>query len=568
MSSMLAWFEHEIILKLEYEENLVMATKSKRTKKQPSSPHGVINKDEIFLMVTSLSNERGVPEEVIFTAIEAALASVAEKHYSEQHAKPISLKVTIDRDSGECETMRYWEVLDADGEVVDDADKTAQDVSTSASMTALKDFEKPAISDETHMTLEKAHTIDAELQPGDRVQELFTDAIFTGRIAAQYARQLIMQKVHMAERAAVKEQYEPRIGELLGGTVRRVTRDSVIVELGRHVEGIISRRDLIGHENFRVNDRVRAALVEVRTEQRGPQLVLSRVAPQMVIELFKIEVPEIGEGIIQVMAAARDPGVRAKVAVKTNDGRIDPIGACVGMRGARVQAVINELNGERIDIVLWDDNPAKLVINAMAPAEIESIVVNEDQHTMDLAVSEEGLSLAIGRGGQNVRLASELTGWKLNVMTATEASVKQNESVVSYQQDLMQKLDIDEDFAEVLVVEGFTTLESVAYAPLEEVMAIEGFDEEIAEELQQRAREVIAEKEKELQDKLQTTTGGGSLLELEGMTTEVAAKLVAAEILTQEDLADQSVFELTDLGIDKDLAAALIMQARAAWYTE
>lgn len=505
---------------------------------------GIINKEDIFLMVTSLSNERGIEEEVIFRAIELALASIGEKQYMDtqiEGADSIKLHVSIDRDTGECATARYWEVVATDDDIVDEG---------------------------WQINLAKAHETDSSLEAGDRIEEEYPTPSFSGRIAAQHARQVIMQKVREAEREKVAKQFSPRIGELLSGVVKRVTRDSIIVEMGRHIEGLLPKTNLIPRENFRLNDRVRVILAEVRTDHRGPQLLLSRTDPRMVIELFKIEVPEIGEEVIEVKSAARDPGARAKVAVKTNDGRIDPVGACVGMRGARVQAVTNELGGERIDIVLWDDNPAKLVINAMAPAEVDSIVVNEDTNTMDIAVAEENLSQAIGRGGQNVRLASELSGWKLNVMTAGQVSEKQNQDTVSSSEILMEKLDIDDDFAEALVGEGFKTLESIAYAPLEEMLAIEGFDEEIAAELQSRAQEVLSEQDKILEEKLGSVSSDDDLLNVSGMTKEIAVILVSADIVTREDLADQSVFDLTDLGIDKELAGKLIMAARSTWFED
>ena len=557
-----------------------MATRKKRAKKQPVNQYGIINKDEIFLMVTSLSNERGIAEETIFQAIESALANVAEKHYSDHHQhQAIRLRVAIDRDSGECSVFRCWEVVDReelDKQVATQESHAQAQVQAPAAKSGRRidservdDADKViAFDEEIHMDLQQAAEVDVDLKKGDLIEEPYEDVTFTGRIAAQYARQVIMQKVREAEREKIADQFLPRLHEMLMGTVKRVTRDSVILEIGRHIEGIILKSHLIGRENFRVSDRVRALLIEVRTEHRGPQLLLSRTDPQMLVELFKVEVPEIGEGVITVEAASRDPGVRAKIAVKTNDKRIDPIGACVGMRGARVQAVTNELNGERIDIVLWDDSPAQLVVNAMAPAEIESIVVNEDDHTMDLAVAEEFLSQAIGRGGQNVRLASELSGWKLNVMTSEQIGQKQTDEASSFVEDLMESLDIDSDFAEVLVAEGFQTTESVAYAPIEEMLNIEGFDEEIIGELQQRAREVIAKKEQLLQDKLAKVDEGDSLLAIEGMTTDIAAKLVAAEIVTREDLADQSVFDLTDLGVDQKLAGELIMAARASWFED
>src|SRR5690606_32834190 len=414
---------------------------------------------EILLVVEAVSNEKGVDKEVIFEAIELALATATKKRYEDEEA---DIRVAIDRKSGAYETFRRWLVVDNDA--------------------------VPALG--TELTLEEAHQIDPALKAGD-VHEEKVESVAFGRIGAQAAKQIIVQKVREAERAKIVDSYREKVGELVHGTVKKVTRDAVIVDLGNNAEAVMPRDQLIGREMFRMGERVRALLKEIRTENRGPQLILSRSCPEMLMELFRIEVPEIAEEVIEIKAAARDPGLRAKIAVKTNDGRIDPVGACVGMRGARVQAVSNELGGERTDIVLWDDNPAQLVINAMAPAEVESIVVDEDAHSMDVAVAEENLAQAIGRGGQNVRLAVELTGWKINVMSVTEAEAKHEEEAGSLVETFMKYLDIDEDVATVLVEEGFSSIEEVAYVPLEEMMDIEGFDEEIAEALRERAKDAL-----------------------------------------------------------------------------
>jgi N utilization substance protein A len=390
-----------------------------------------------------------------------------------------------------------------------------------------------------------------------------------GRIAAQTAKQVIVQRVREAERAQIVDQYRGRVGELVAGSVKKVTRDNIIVDLGNNAEGLLPRGNLVGRETFRVNDRLRAILTEISTEIRGPQLILSRSCSEMLIELFRIEVPEIAEGVIQIRAAARDPGSRAKIAVKTNDQRIDPVGACVGMRGSRVQAVSNELDNERVDIILWDDNPAQLVINAMSPAEVESIVVDEDTHTMDVAVSEDNLAQAIGRSGQNVRLASELTGWMINVMSTEEAQEKQEAEVGQVLQLFVERLDVDEDVAEVLVEEGFTTLEEVAYVPLEEMMAIEGFDEEISEELRARAKDALLTMAIASEEQLGANEPADDLLNMEGMDRHLAFILASRGIVTMEDLAEQGVDDLMEIpGMDEERAGSLIMTARAPWFAE
>ncbi len=370
-----------------------------------------------------------------------------------------------------------------------------------------------------------------------------------------------------AERAQIVDQYRDRVGELLGGSVKKVTRDVVIVDLGNNAEGVLARDNLVGRETFRVGDRIRAVLKEIQPDARGPQLIMSRTCPEMLIELFKIEVPEIAEQVIEIRGAARDPGLRAKIAVKTNDGRIDPVGACVGMRGSRVQAVSNELDGERVDIILWDDNPAQLVINAMAPAEVESIVVDEDTSTMDVAVAEDNLAQAIGRSGQNVRLASQLTGWNINVMSLEDAQAKQEQESGTTIARFMEALDVDEDVAFVLVEEGFTTLEEIAYVPLEEMMSIEGFDKETAEELRARAKDALLTQAIASEERLDASEPAEDLLNMEGMDKHLAFQLASIGVVTMEDLAEQAVEDLMGIeGMDAKRAGELILTARAPWF--
>jgi N utilization substance protein A len=489
---------------------------------------------EILMVVEAVSNEKGVAPDVIFEAIEQALAMATKKRYDED----ANIRVVIDRETGDYESFRWWEVMD---------DETLAELGT-------------------QFTLEEAHEKDTGLKAGDVFEEQVENIGF-GRIAAQTAKQVIVQKVRDAERALVVEQYRDQVGELVSGTVKKVTRDNVIVDLGNNAEAVMPREELVGREVFRINDRVRAILQEINPENRGPQLYLSRKCNEMLIELFRIEVPEISEQVIEIRGAARDQGSRAKIAVKTNDGRIDPVGACVGMRGARVQAVSNELDGERIDIVLWDDNPAQLVINAMAPAEVESIIVDEDSRSMDVAVAEVSLAMAIGRNGQNVRLASELTGWKINVMTVDEAEGKQQEESSNLIETFQEKLDVDEDVAMVLVEEGFTSIEEVAYVPLEEMAGIEGFDEDIAEELRARAKDALLTMA--LASEEEISEPAEDLLSMDGMDDGLARVLAARGIICMEDLAEQAVDELLDIdGIDESRAAELIMTARAPWFAE
>ena len=493
-----------------------------------------MNNKEILLVAEAVSNEKDVPKDVIFEAIELALATATRKHINDES----DIRVAIDRKTGEATTTRCWTV------VTDEV------------------YTNP----EAELILEDAQVTNPSLALGDLVQEELPTEVF-GRIAAQTAKQVIVQKVREAERAKVVELYRGRIGQIISGSVKKVTRDNVIVDLGNNAEALMARDQLIGRETFRMGDRVRALLSEVRTESRGPQLFLSRTDPQMLIELFKIEVPEISEEVIEVRAAARDPGSRAKIAVKTNDGRIDPIGACVGMRGSRVQAVTGELNNERVDIVLWDDNPAQLVINAMAPAEVSSIVVDEDRHAMDVAVSDENLAMAIGRNGQNVRLASELTGWTINVMSEEDAAAKQQDEVGGVVQTFVDALDIDEDFAEMLVEEGFASLEEIAYVPLDEMLAIDGLDEDIVEELRTRAKDKLLNQALAAEEQLDNSEPAQDLLDMEGMDTHLAFVLASRGIITMEDLAEQAVDEISDIeGLSDEKAAELIMTARAPWF--
>ncbi len=497
---------------------------------------------EMLSVIESVSHEKGVPKDVIFGAMEAALAVATKKKYGEE----AEFRVAIDRESGEYETFRTWAVVDFDN---------------------LEEEEEP--NPGAQYSIAEAREIKADAELGDVLEEQVESVEF-GRIAAQTAKQVIVQKVREAERAQIVDMYKSRMNELIGGTVKKLGRDSVIVDLGNNAEAILTREHLIPREVFRVGDRLRAMLVEIRPDNRGPQLILSRTAPAMLIELFKVEVPEIAEDVIQIRGAARDPGSRAKIAVQTNDGRIDPVGACVGMRGSRVQAVSGELAGERIDIVLWDDNPAQLTINAMAPAEVASIVLDEETHSMDIAVTEENLAQAIGRGGQNVRLASDLCGWSLNIMTEEEAAQKLEEESSKFVGEFIECLAVDEDVAEVLVEEGFTTLEEIAYVPMEEMLAIEGFDEEIVTELRNRAKDALLTKAIASEEALGDVKPADDLLEMRSMTRELAYQLASNEVVCMEDLAELAVPELLDIAPDigEEEAAQLIMIAREPWFAE
>jgi N utilization substance protein A len=489
---------------------------------------------EILLVADAVSNEKGVAKEIIFQAIEYALATATKKRYDEES----DIYVVINRTTGDYETFRRWKVR-ADDELAELG---------------------------TELTLQEAHEKDPKLKAGDVHIEQIENIGF-GRIAAQTAKQVIVQKVREAERAQVVDAYRDRLGTLINGTVKKVTREHIIVDLGNNAEGLLPREELVGREVFRVGDRLRAVLQSVRPENRGPQLLLSRACPEMLVELFKIEVPEIAEQVIEIRAAARDPGARAKIAVKTNDGRIDPVGACVGMRGSRVQAVSNELSNERVDIILWDDNPAQLVINAMAPAEVESIVVDEDARTMDVAVDADNLAMAIGRGGQNVRLASDLTGWNINVMSVDDMQTKNAQEGDKIRKTFMAALDVDEDVADVLIEEGFTSLEEVAYVPLEELLSVEGFDKDIAEELRARAKDALLTQAIASEEKLGANEPAEDLLSMDGMDRHLAFLLASRGIVTMEDLAEQGVEDLLDIeNMTAERAAELIMTARKPWF--
>ncbi|NCF16575.1 MAG: transcription termination/antitermination protein NusA [Gammaproteobacteria bacterium] len=481
---------------------------------------------EILMVVDAVSNEKGVEKDIIFEAIEAALASATRR----KHGEDIEVRVAIDRETGDYDTWRRWLVF--------------EDEST--------ELEVP----DRELRMIDAVDIDENAEPGGYV-EVPMESVEFGRIAAQTAKQVIVQKVREAEREQVVEEYKDREGEMLSGLVKRVDRNGVYIDLGGNAEGFVPR------------ERIKALLTEVRSEPRGPQLFMTRTSPQFLIELFKIEVPEVGQGLIDILGAARDPGLRAKIAVRSNDSRIDAVGACVGMRGSRVQAVSNELAGERVDIILWDDNSAQFVINAMSPAEVVSIVVDEDKHSMDIAVDEDKLSQAIGRGGQNIRLASELSGWELNVMTAADAEEKSESEMKELLGLFSKQLDVDEEVALILVQEGFSTIEEVAYVPTAELVAIEEFDEDIVDELRSRARDVLLTQAIVQEEKIDEVEPAEDLLSLEGMEKALAFTLASKGVVTREDLAELATDDLLEISeMDEEVAAALIMKARAHWFEE
>ena len=491
---------------------------------------------EILMVVDAVSNEKGVEKEIIFEAIEAALASATRR----RHGEDIDVRVQIDRTTGDYDTFRRWLVFDDESTELEFPDR--------------------------ELRMVDAVDIDPDTQPGEYV-EVPMESVEFGRIAAQTAKQVIVQKVREAERQQVVEEYKDREGELLSGLVKRVDRNGVYIDLGGNAEGFVSRDQMVPREPVRPQDRMKALLTEVRSEPRGPQLFMTRTSPQFLVELFKIEVPEVGQGLIEIKGAARDPGLRAKIAVKSNDSRIDPVGACVGMRGSRVQAVSNELAGERVDIILWDENPAQFVVNAMSPAEVLSIVVDEDAHSMDIAVDEDKLSQAIGRGGQNIRLASELTGWELNVMTESDAEQKSESEMRELLELFTRQLDVDEEVALILVQEGFSTIEEVAYVPTSELLEIEEFDEDIVNELRNRARDILLTQAIVQEEKLDEAEPAEDLLNLEGMEKGLAFKLASQGVVTREDLAELAVDDLLDINdMDQEAAAALIMKARAHWF--
>ncbi|MBS0192935.1 MAG: transcription termination/antitermination protein NusA [Proteobacteria bacterium] len=490
---------------------------------------------EMLMVIDAVANEKGVPRDVIMQAMESALASAAKKSYHEQD---VQIRVSIDPKDGSYETFRQWEVVPDD--IV---------------------MESP----ERQLRLMDAVDDNAEAAVGDVIEEQIENAAF-GRIEAQAAKQVIVQKVREAERAQVVEAWADRVGQMVTGIVKRAERGNIYIDLGGNAEGFIPKDKGIPRDALRPGDRARGLLMEVRSEARGPQLFVSRGAPEFMMELFKLEVPEVGQGLVEIKAAARDPGDRAKIAVLAHDRRTDPIGACIGMRGSRVQAVSNELNGERVDIILWSDNPAQFVINAMAPAEVQSIVVDEEKHSMDLAVAEDKLAQAIGKGGQNVRLASRLTGWQLNVMTQDQVTAKSEAEQAAAKQLFMDKLEVDEEIAGILVGDGFNTVEEIAYVPTAELLAIEGFDEDIVEELRTRARDALLTEALANEEDVEHQPAA-DLLELDGMDEETAFALAGRGVTTREELAEQATDDIADIeGVGPERAAALIMAARAHWF--
>ncbi len=490
---------------------------------------------EILAVVEAVSNEKAVPRERIFEALETALATSTKKKYEME----IDVRVEIDRKTGEFDTFRRWLV-------VDNVEFPTKEIS----------FDAASYDDES-------------VQLGDYIEDQIESVTFD-RITTQTAKQVIVQKVREAERAQIVEQFIDNEGELVTGVVKKVNRDSVIVDLGNNAEAVILREDQLPRENFRSGDRVRGLLYRVAPEARGFQLFITRSKPEMLAELFRVEVPEIGEEMIELKGAARDPGSRAKIAVKSNDKRIDPVGACVGMRGARVQAVSGELGGERIDIVLWDDNPAQFVINAMAPADVASIIMDEDTHSMDIAVEADNLAQAIGRNGQNVRLASQLTGWELNVMTVADLQKKHQEESQASVEMFIKHLDIEEDFAEMLVEEGFSTLEEIAYVPVNELLEIDGLTEELIEELRTRAKDALTTLALAQEESFDGLEPAEDLLALPGLEREMAYKLAAKGVTTLEELAEQGIDDLEGIeGLSTERAGELIMAARnICWFGE
>ena len=486
---------------------------------------------ELLLMVDALAREKNVARDVVFGALESALASATKKRYKDE----VDVRVAIDRTNGDYETFRRWLVV-PDGELEDH---------------------------DLQIILAEARKDDPDIQVGDFIEEELEPVEF-GRIGAQAAKQVILQKIRDAERDQIINDFLARGDSLLSGTVKRIDREGAVIESGR-IEARLPRDQMIPKENLRNGDRVRAWVSKINREGRGPQLFLSRTAPEFIMKLFELEVPEIEQGLLQIKAAARDAGVRAKIAVHTTDRRIDPIGTCVGVRGSRVQAVTQELAGERVDIVLWSEDPAQFVIGALAPANVTSILVDEERHAMDVVVDEDNLALAIGTGGRNVRLASELTGWQINLMSAEESEQKQQGEREAIQKNFMDQLDVDAEVADILIDEGFTGLEEIAYVPITEMLEIEAFDEGTVNELRERARNVLLTQAIANEEKLNTTTE--DLLSLEGMDRDLAAKLADANVHTRDELAELAVDELTEAtGMDEQRARDLIMKARAHWF--
>jgi transcription termination/antitermination protein NusA len=487
---------------------------------------------ELLMLVDAISREKSVDREVVFGAVESALASASKK----LHGGEVDIRVTIDRDSGNYETFRRWHV------VRDDAGLQLPD-------SEILHFE----------ALEQI----ADIEVDDYIEEP-VESVTIGRIGAQAAKQVILQKIRDAEREQLLTDFLSRGDKIFIGTVKRLDKGDVIVESGR-IEGRLRRTEMIPKENLRSGDRVRAYIAEVDTTLRGPQVLLSRSAPSFMIELFSQEVPEIEQGLLEIKSCARDAGSRAKMAVISHDKRVDPIGTCVGVRGSRVNAVTNELAGERVDIVLWSEDPAQFVIGALAPANVQSIVVDEERHAMDVVVDEENLAIAIGRGGQNVRLAAEMTGWRINIMTAEESHAKQSEESDSVRKLFVDKLDVDVEVADILIAEGFGSLEEVAYVPMQEMLEIESFDEDTVNELRTRAKDALLTMEIVREEKMEAVSQ--NLRDLSGMTPELVTKLNEGGIQTRDDLADLAVDELTEIsGLDDDVARVLIMKAREHWF--
>jgi transcription termination/antitermination protein NusA len=493
---------------------------------------------EILLLVDALAREKSVPRETIFIALEMALASATRKKLPDKFLQEESeVRVEIDRQTGEYAAFRRWTVVPDE------------------------EHEEPA----RQIAITDAPDRGEGLELGDVIEEPM-EAVDFGRIGAQAAKQVILQKIRDAEREQILSDFLAREENLVTGTIKRIERGNVIVESGR-IEALLPRDQTIPKENLRVGDRIRAYLLKVDRTLRGPQLVLSRITPDFIKVLFELEVPELEEGLLEIKSAARDPGLRAKIAVKSNDPRIDPIGTCVGMRGSRVQAVTGELAGERVDIILWSADPAQFVINALAPAEVSSIIVDEEKHSMDVVVDEEQLAQAIGRGGQNVRLASELSGWQLNIMTETDANQKRDSEHGVIQKLFIEKLDVDEDVAQILIDEGFSNLEEVAYVPIAEMLEIEAFDEDTVNELRRRARDAIVTDKIKSEESMETAAD--DLLAMDGMDEETAKMLATKGVRTMDDLADLAIDELTEMtGMDADRAKQLIMTARAPWFAE
>ena len=486
---------------------------------------------EILLLVDVLAREKNVGKEIVFGALELALASASKKRIHDD----ADVRVSVDRETGDFETFRRWEVV------------------------ADEDY----LNEDNQVPLSEAKEQDAEVEVGDFLEQGVEPVDF-GRIGAQAAKQVILQKIRDAEREQILSDFLDRKEHLVTGTIKRMERGNAIVEAGK-VEAVLPRDQMIPRENLRIGDRVKAFLLRVDRSARGPQLILSRTAPEFIVKLFAVEVPEVDDGLLEIKAAARDPGLRAKIAVKSNDQRIDPIGTCVGMRGMRVTAVTNELAGERVDIVLWSADPAQFVVGALAPAEVLSVVVDEDKHSMDVVVDEANLAVAIGRGGQNVRLASELSGWTINLMTEEESKTRVDAESAAIRVLFMEKLDVDEDVANILINEGFSTLEEVAYVPLHEMLEIEAFDEATVQELRERARNELLTEAIVAEEQLEGVAE--DLLALEGIDKPLAAKLATHGVKTRDDLADLAIDELVEMtDIDADRAKQLITTARAHWF--